>query len=352
MIAMSGGVDSAVSAYLLKQAGYDALGATMKLYCPDRPLHPDKMTGVMVTDDVEDARNVSEKIGIPFTVLDFEKDFLKQVVDPFIASYEAGKTPNPCILCNRALKFGQLWESAQAMGAEYLATGHYAIIEKDTGGRYLLKKAADATKDQSYVLYQLTQEQLSHTLFPLGTYHKSTVREIAASLGLVNAPKRDSQDICFVPDGDYVAFITRYTGRSFPTGQFVNMQGEYLGNHSGLIHYTVGQRKGLGIALGKPAYVCRKDAAANTVTLGDNSDLFAASLEAEQIHFIPFDTLNAPLRVKAKIRYNMQPQPATVEQIAPDRMRVTFDTPQRAITPGQSVVLYDDEYVVGGGIIR
>lgn len=352
MIAMSGGVDSAVSAYLLKQAGYDALGATMKLYCPDRPLHPDKMTGVMVTDDVEDARNVSEKIGIPFTVLDFEKDFLKQVVDPFIASYEAGKTPNPCILCNRALKFGQLWESAQAMGAEYLATGHYAIIEKDTGGRYLLKKAADATKDQSYVLYQLTQEQLSHTLFPLGTYHKSTVREIAASLGLVNAPKRDSQDICFVPDGDYAAFIARYTGKSFPAGQFINLQGEYLGNHNGLIHYTVGQRKGLGIALGKPAYVCRKDAAANTVTLGDNSDLFAASLEAEQIHFIPFDTLNAPLRVKAKIRYNMQPQPATVEQIAPDRMRVTFDTPQRAITPGQSVVLYDDEYVVGGGIIR
>ena len=344
LIAMSGGVDSAVAAYLIKEKGYDALGATMKLYRPCQTVSDE--------DETADAVAVARLVGIRHQVLDFESDFRSLVVESFITEYEAAKTPNPCVICNETLKFGKMMEAADHLGTDLLATGHYARIERNENGRYLLRCAADLTKDQSYVLYMLNQAQLSRVLFPLGEYTKAQVREIARGLGFVNANKGDSQDICFIPDGDYAGFIKRYTGKEYPEGHFVNESGEVLGTHRGIIHYTIGQRKGLGIALGHPAFVCHKDPVANTVTLSDNDALFSTSLFAKKVNWIPFDRLLSPMKVQAKIRYNMRAQPAIVEQIDDNRVRVTFDQPQRAITPGQSVVFYDGEYVVGGGIIE
>lgn len=351
MIAMSGGVDSAVTAHLVRAAGYEAVGATMQLYCPSKPLHPDE-NGLMIGDDIEDARAVARRVGIPHMVLDYTDLFRLRVVDTFVASYEMGETPNPCVVCNGELKFGAMMQAVSQEKADYLATGHYARIEKDTAtNRFLLRKAADPRKDQSYVLYMLRQEQLSRVLFPLGEYTKEQVRQIAADMGFENAHKGDSQDICFVPDGEYAAFIERYTGKCYPEGKFIDPTGKVLGTHRGIIHYTIGQRKGLGIALGKPAFVCRKDPLANTVTLSDNDALFSRSLFAKNINWIAFEGLSGTLRVQAKVRYNMQAQPAVVEMWDEDTVRVTFDQPQRAITPGQSAVFYDGEYVVGGGII-
>lgn len=350
MIAMSGGVDSAVAAQLLCREGHEVIGATMKLYCPGKALHPDE-NGVMISDEIADAALVARCLHMPHMVLDLEQVFLKQVVDRFVSEYECAKTPNPCIFCNSTLKFGEMMRAADQIGAALLATGHYAQLETQADGRHLLKCAADMTKDQSYVLYMLTQAQLSRIRFPLGAYTKAQVREIAQDMGFVNAHKGDSQDICFIPDGDYAAFIARYTGKQYPNGDFVDADGTVLGTHRGIIHYTIGQRKGLGIALGKPAFVCRKDAQHNTVMLGDNEALFSDRLTAENINWIPFDRLDHPLRVRAKVRYNMIPQEATVEQTAEDRVQVIFEQPQRAITPGQSVVFYDGAYVIGGGII-
>ena len=346
LIAMSGGVDSAVTAYLIKNAGHEAIGATMKLYCPS-----EKRDSIL-KKDMEDARAVAQLVGIEHMVLDWETQFLSCVVDRFVTDYEAGKTPNPCIYCNESLKFGRMMEIREQCGADYLATGHYARIEKDGSGRYLLRRAADLSKDQSYVLYTLNQSQLSKIIFPLGEYSKAQVREIAQELGFQNAHKSDSQDICFIPDGDYAAFIKQYTGKQYPEGHFINSGGDILGTHRGMIHYTIGQRKGLGVALGRPMFVSHKDPLANTVTLSDNDALFSNTVLAKQIHWVALESLQAPLRVQAKIRYNMQAQPAVVEQIGEDRIRVVFDSPQRAITPGQSVVLYDGDYVVGGGIIE
>lgn len=351
MIAMSGGVDSAVTAYLVRAEGHEVIGATMKLYCPEKALHPDE-NGVMISDDIEDAKAVARRIGIAHIVLDYEEAFKQNVVGAFIQAYEEAKTPNPCVSCNRTLKFGRMLTAAAEVGASFLATGHYARIERDPAGRYLLRRAADPAKDQSYVLYMLTQEQLSCVRFPLGDYTKTQVREVAREMGFINAHKSDSQDICFIPDGDYAGFIERYTGKQYPRGNFINGDGEVLGSHRGIIHYTIGQRKGLGIALGKPAFVCRKDAITNTVMLCDNDALFSSQLFAEKINWIPFERPDSSLRVQAKVRYNMAAQPATVEQIGEDRVRVIFDQPQRAITPGQSVVFYDGEYVLGGGIIE
>ena len=346
LIAMSGGVDSAVTAYLIKNAGHEAIGATMKLYCPS------ENRDSILKKDMEDARAVAQLVGIEHMVLDWETQFLSCVVDRFVTDYEAGKTPNPCIYCNESLKFGRMMEIREQCGADYLATGHYARIEKDGSGRYLLRRAADLSKDQSYVLYTLNQSQLSKIIFPLGEYSKAQVREIAQELGFQNAHKSDSQDICFIPDGDYAAFIKQYTGKQYPEGHFINSGGDILGTHRGMIHYTIGQRKGLGVALGRPMFVSHKDPLANTVTLSDNDALFSNTVLAKQIHWVALESLQAPLRVQAKIRYNMQAQPAVVEQIGEDRIRVVFDSPQRAITPGQSVVLYDGDYVVGGGIIE
>ena len=335
---MSGGVDSAVSAYLLKEKGYDVTGVTLRL-CEENKC------------DSSDAKAVAERIGVAHTVDDMSDLFSQKVIDDFINSYKRGGTPNPCIVCNKHIKFGAMLDYAINKGMDYIATGHYARIEKAADGRYILRKAADLSKDQTYVLYSLTQKQLSRVIFPLGELSKSEVRSIAEAQGLINAHKRDSQDICFVPDGDYAAFIERYTGESFPCGAFVDSNGNKLGEHKGIIRYTIGQRKGLGIALGEPAFVCAKNAEENTVTLGKNEELFSKTAVAHSVNLITCDSIDAPMRVCAKVRYNQKEQPATAISIGNGRLKVEFDEPQRAICKGQSVVLYDGDIVVGGGII-
>lgn len=338
MIGMSGGVDSAVSAYLLKKNGYDVTGVTLRL-CAEN------------SSDAEDAKLVAEAVGVPHVVADFTDSFRKNVIERFVACYKEGGTPNPCIVCNKYIKFGDMLKYAEENGMDYVATGHYARIELGENDRYMLRKAKDESKDQTYVLYSLTQEQLAHTLFPLGELTKSEVRAVAEENGFVNAHKRDSQDICFVPDGDYAAFIERHTGESFKFGDFVDRDGNLLGEHKGIIRYTVGQRKGLGIALGKPTFVCAKNVENNTVVLGENKDLFSTTLTAHDVNLISCESIDEPMRVCAKVRYNQKEQPATVISIGEGKIKVEFDTPQRAISKGQSVVLYDGEYVVGGGII-
>jgi tRNA-specific 2-thiouridylase len=352
LVAMSGGVDSSVAAWLLKQQGYECMGATMRLY-ENETVNVCRGNTCCSLEDVEDARSVARGLGIPYYVFNFTGDFERQVIRRFAAAYEQGRTPNPCIDCNRYLKFDRLYRRARELGCDYIATGHYARIAEDgPSGRWLLKKALDASKDQSYVLYDMTQEQLAHTLLPLGGLTKAEVRAIAEEQGFVNARKHDSQDICFVPDGDYAAFLERYTGKHYPPGDFLNGAGEKLGTHRGIIHYTVGQRKGLGIAADRPLYVRRIDPAANTVTLGENGELFSASLEAEELNLIAVPGLEAPRRVTARVRYHQVEQPALLVQTGEDTARLTFDVPQRAITPGQAVVFYDGDTVLGGGVIR
>ncbi len=345
LVGLSGGVDSAVCAHLLKQQNNEVGGANCHFFKGDGNYMKKQQA------DTDDARKTAESLCIPFFVFDFYDEFHNKVIDNFINSYEIGATPNPCIICNKHLKFDAMLKKAQSEGYEKIATGHYAIIEKQNE-RYLLKKGADSTKDQSYVLYCLNQYQLSHSLFPLGGMTKNESREIAQQLDFVCAKKHDSQDICFIPDGDYAKFIEQYTNKKFPCGDFVTTDGRVLGKHKGIIRYTVGQRKGLGLALPAPMYVKEKDVINNTVILCDNNSLFTRDLTAENINFIPFDTLSAPLRVKAKVRYKHQEQWATVEQTDEDTFHLRFDEPQRAIAKGQSVVLYDGDYVIGGGIIK
>lgn len=341
MLGMSGGIDSAMSAYMLKNQGYDVTAVNCCFY---------KNEGDE-GDAVKDASAVSEKLGLPFEVVDLQKPFYEKVVKSFIDTYIKGGTPNPCIVCNKNLKFGAMLDLAIEKGFDYIATGHYARIEKDeVTGRYLLKKGLDPNKDQSYVLYCLTQHQLSHTLFPLGSITKDDVRQKADELELIRK-KGESQDICFVPDGDYAAFIERQTGKSFPEGDFVTVDGKILGTHKGIIRYTVGQRKGLGLALPAPMYVKEKDTENNRVILCDNHSLFTTSLYANEINLITCDEITEPLRVKAKVRYKHQEQWATVTQPEKDLLHIEFDEPQRAIAKGQSVVLYDGDTVVGGGTI-
>ena len=345
LIAMSGGVDSSVAAYQMLQEGYDCAGSTMRL-CDEALL------GTPLQEPYEDARKVAQGLGIPFFVMAQEAAFRQCVVEPFISCYESGGTPNPCIYCNKHLKFGLFLEEALSKGFDCIATGHYAkILQDPENGRYLLYRAEDRTKDQTYFLYSLTQHQLSHTRFPLGTLTKEQVRAIAEAQGFLNAHKKDSQDICFIPDGDYVAFMKRYTGKAYTPGDYLDKDGNKLGQHSGAVAYTIGQRKGLGIALGAPAYVCAKDMENNTVTLGTDADLFRTTLLAKDWNWIPFPNLNEPLRVTAKVRYRHREQPATVYPEKNGDARVVFDEPQRAITPGQAVVLYDNDLVIGGGTI-
>lgn len=340
-VAMSGGVDSSVAAYLLREQGYSLVGVTLRLH------------GCAGMDDVSDARTVAQQLGMEHHVFDLSNHFRTCVMDHFVSEYELGRTPNPCVECNRTVKFGALLERAGALGCTQVATGHYARLDYDApSGRWLLKTARYPEKDQSYVLYCLTQDQLSHSRFPLGGLSKEEIRAIALEQGLVNARKGDSQDICFIPDGDYAAFIRRHTGKDYPAGDFISPQGMVLGRHEGIIAYTLGQRRGLGVSSADGRlYVTKIDPAGNTVTLGKNEDLFARTLEANHVNFIPCDRLDAPVRVQAKARYRQTAQPAVVEQVGEDRIRVTFDVPQRAITPGQAVVLYDGEIVVGGGTI-
>ena len=351
MIAMSGGVDSSVAAYLTQQAGLDCIGATMRLFS-NTVLPEDQDSTCCSLDDVADARSVAFRLGMPFYVFNFQDDFRRDVMDQFVTCYEAGCTPNPCIQCNRHLKFDRFLRRAEELECDTVVTGHYARIQYDENtGRWLLLKAVDAAKDQSYFLYALTQEQLSHVRFPLGELTKSEARDIAEAQGFINARKRDSQDICFVPDGDYMAFLRRYTGKEYAPGDFLDQSGKVVGRHCGAVGYTLGQRKGLGLAMGAPVYVCGKDMLSNTVTVGPNEALFHKELLAEDWFWFPFPALTEPLRVKAKTRSRMIEQPATVYPEENGSARVVFDEPQRAITPGQAVVLYDGDTVVGGGTI-
>ena len=347
LIAMSGGVDSAVAAYLTQNEGFLCSGAIMRLHRKDDHSGP-----CGSADDVEDARSVAQRLNMPFHVFDFTAEFRENVIDKFVRCYECGLTPNPCIDCNRHLKFERFLRAAQELGCDYIVTGHYARIEQDpVSGRYLLKKALYTDKDQSYVLYSLTQDQLAHTLLPLGSMEKSQVRQIAQDQGFLNARKKDSQDICFVPDGDYMAFMERYTSTTYPTGNFLDLTGKVVGTHKGAVAYTLGQRKGLGLAMGAPVYVCGKDMEKNTVTVGPNEALFSRSLRANDWNWFPFPELTGPIRVLAKARYRQIEQPATVYPEENGYARVEFDSPQRAITPGQAVVLYDGDTVIGGGTI-
>jgi len=350
LIAMSGGVDSSVAAYLLQSQGYDCSGAMMRLY-DNETLHNESKTCCSL-DDAEDARAVARKLGIPFYVFNAKQEFEEKVIRNFIQCYECGTTPNPCIECNRHLKFDHFLHRAKILGCDCIATGHYARIRKDEAtGRYLLYKAADGAKDQSYVLYCLSQDQLAHTLFPLGELSKEDARKIAEEQGFINAHKRDSQDICFVPDGDYVAFMERFTGKQYPAGDFLDERGNIVGRHRGAVCYTLGQRKGLGLAMGAPVYVCGKDMEKNTVTVGPNASLFSKTLLADNVNWFPFPELTEPMSVTARARYNQKEQPATVYPMEDGRIKVVFDQSQRAMTPGQAVVLYQGDLVVGGGTI-
>ena len=339
--AMSGGVDSSVVAALLLDAGHAVTGTTMVL-------HEENM---VENTDISDARAVCDRLGIPHRVYDMRAAFRHAVMDYFAATYEAGETPNPCVVCNREIKFGALLDAALADGADALATGHFARIGYDAGSdRHLILRAKDTAKDQSYVLWQLSQAALAHVVLPLGELSKAEVRGIADAAGFVTAHKSDSQDICFVPDGDYMNFLRSFTGKEYACGAYLDMDGKVVGTHKGAVAYTIGQRKGLGLAMGAPVYVCSKDMAANTVTVGPNEALFSAVLEATDWNWLS-PTPTEPLRCMAKARSRMTEQPATVYPMENGIFRVVFDEPQRAITPGQAVVLYNDDIVLGGGTI-
>ena len=351
LIAMSGGVDSSVAAQMMASRGYECVGCTMRLYEND-VVGMDLMDTCCSYENTQDARGVTEKIGIPYHIVHYENLFRQEVIEPFIDEYLHGRTPNPCIECNRRLKFQHLYEKMKELGCDLLVTGHYARVRFDEeSGRYQLLKALDLAKDQSYVLYVLTQEQLAHVQFPLGEQDKHKTREIASESGFQNAGKHDSQDICFVPDGDYAGFIERYSGKTCPAGDFVDADGNVLGRHKGIIHYTLGQRRGLGLPAANRLYVTGIDPESNTVTIGSNDDLMKTTLYARKVNLIAMERIETPLRCSAKIRYRHKEQPCTVTQPEEDLLKVVFDEPQRAITPGQSVVLYDGDVVLGGGVI-
>jgi tRNA-specific 2-thiouridylase len=344
---MSGGVDSSVAAALMREAGYDCIGLTLKLY--GGAGGESRCCGLR---DVNDARDVAYRLGMPHYVLNFSGDFEVLVIRRFVETYAAGETPNPCIDCNRFIKFERLLKKIRQIDYDLIVTGHYARIERDPGsGRYLLKKGADPRKDQSYVLYALTQEQLEHTRFPLGGLTKEEVRSLALEQGFINAGKEESQDICFVPQGDYGAFMEAFRGRAYPPGDILDPEGRVIGRHRGLVRYTLGQRRGLGVAANAPLYVAAKSLADNTLTLGPEESLFSRALCAEDINLIACEGIPGPLRLRVKTRYLQKECGAVVEQTGPDSLRIEFDEPQRAVTPGQAAVLYDGDCVVGGGTI-
>jgi tRNA-specific 2-thiouridylase len=340
---MSGGVDSAAAAALMQEAGWDCVGATMKLIASGG-------SKCCSLEDINDARSAAWKLGIPHYVLNYTGDFARFVVDPFIAAYENGQTPNPCIECNRHLKFNLLIRRARELEAQALVTGHYARIE-ESSGRWLLRKGVDPKKDQSYVLYMMSQEELAFTRFPLGELTKAEVRGLAEKRGLANAQKRESQDICFVPGGDYGAFMEAYTGKRYSGGDIVNEAGTVIGRHRGLVRYTLGQRRGLGVSGGGIVYVTAKNRETNTLALGPESSLYSKTLTANRVNFIASPSIPGQRRLGVKTRYLQKEQWALVEQTGPDTVFVEFEAPQRAITPGQAAVFYDGDIVAGGGTI-
>lgn len=349
VIGMSGGVDSSVAAYLLKQQGYDVIGITMKL-TPDDVFYTEMEGGCCSISAAEDARMVAYKLGIPFYVMNFTEVFKEKVIDYFVDEYLLGRTPNPCIACNKYIKFDALLKKAQSLGAEYVATGHYCRILKENG-RYVIRKSEDDKKDQTYVLYNMTQYQLEHTLMPCGDYKKDKIREIAKEIGLDVYNKRDSEEICFVPDNDHGGFIKRQVPKKIKEGSFVDESGKVIGKHKGLAYYTIGQRKGLGLSAGKRVFVTDIKPEKNEVVIGDEKDIFKDELISRKNNFIPFDKLEAPLEVEAKVRYNAKTCKAVISPIEAGAVKVKFEKPQRAITKGQSVVFYKGDLLVGGGII-
>lgn len=350
VVGMSGGVDSSVAAYLLKEQGYDVIGVTMQIWQDEETLTTSENAGCCGLSAVDDARRVADYLGIPYYVMNFKNEFKQYVMDDFALEYYKGRTPNPCIRCNRYVKWESLLKRSLAIGADYIATGHYANIIQLKNGRYTLKKAL-SPKDQTYALYNLTQEQLSRTLMPVGAYTKEEIRKIAESIGLPVAHKPDSQDICFVQGGDYKKFLEAYTGTKLPVGNFVDMKGNIIGTHTGIANYTVGQRKGLNLSVGYPVYVIEIRPGTNEVVIGTNEDIFSRKLNANYVSLMSISELNNKLTVSAKVRYNHQGAPCTIRKTGEDQIECVFEQPQRAITPGQAVVFYDGEYVVGGGII-
>ena len=350
MIAMSGGVDSSVAAAILKEKGYDVIGGTMHIF-PDYEEATDREDHCCSYSAVRDAKRVAQKLDIPHFVFNLQDEFQEKVIDYFVEEYSLARTPNPCVMCNREIKFSALLKKARELGCDYIASGHYAKIEKENG-RYLLRKGKDENKDQTYMLYVLDQEQLSRTLFPLSGFTKKEIREKAKELGFSVHNKAESQEICFVPDDDYVRFLdTNYPEISKP-GPILDSDGNKVGTHDGVSHYTIGQRRGLGIALGYPVYVTELDHEKNAIIVGKDDSVFSEGLIAEDINIIPFDSLDGRMEVEAQIRYNSSSVKAVIEQIEEDKIKVEFENAQRAVTPGQSVVFYLGDLVLGGGIIK
>lgn len=351
VVGMSGGVDSSVAAWLLKEQGYDVIGVTMQIWQDEEEKLQEENGGCCGLTAVDDARRVAASLDIPYYVMNFKREFKENVIDYFVDEYIGGRTPNPCIACNRFVKWESLLKRSMDIGVDYIATGHYARVEQLPNGRYAVRTSATGRKDQTYALYNLTQEQLKRTLMPVGGYTKEEIREMAAKMNLPVAHKPDSQDICFVPDGDYASFIEKTADQTFPQGNFVLTDGTIVGRHNGIIHYTVGQRKGLRVAMGYPVFVLAIRPETNEVVLGKAEESLSRYVRADRINFMSVEDLKEPKKVWAKIRYNHKGAWCTVERTGEDEILCTFDEPLRAAAPGQAVVLYDGEYVLGGGTI-
>ena len=351
VVGLSGGVDSSVAAYLLKKQGYEVIGVTMQIWQEEEPEFQEENGGCCGLSAVDDARRVAAKLEIPYYVMNFRKEFKENVIDYFIKEYQEGRTPNPCIACNRYVKWEALLKRSLDIGADYIATGHYARVEQLENGRYAIRNSVTARKDQTYALYNLTQEQLAHTLMPVGAYTKEKIRQIAAEAGIPVAHKKDSQEICFVPDNDYAGFIEKSTGQKILRGNYVKKDGTVIGEHKGIIHYTIGQRKGLNLSTGHPVFVTEIRPETNEVVIGENEELFVKSLVCDRMNYMAMEEIKEGEILSGKIRYNHPGAPCTLKKLENGRVQVDFLEPQRAVSPGQAVVLYRGEYVAGGGII-